>query len=396
MSEIVCPFCFEKFKASDVEFRCSNYGGCTQEDDKTLAKFWQGTQFTIKTGKVAKPVQGLMGRLAGKAPEHGVCPSCRQKTFVTICPKCHNRIPSEMVRKKGFIISIIGARSSGKTIYITTLINELMRHGYNLGNLGITAVNVTDDPAYNTQSRYKNDFFDVIYKNKTLPGNTNATDVRNRIPLIYELSKPKTKPVYLVFYDTAGENFNDPKKIPGNVKFLEESDAVIFLLDTFEVPYVQEKLGISQEGLRYNFIVDNLHTHFNNGDPALRDRHFAKPMALVFSKIDAILSNEDKFEDTAIAGMSIANNSNFLNGDPVNLSDFDSVSVSLQGALASWQENNFLQIFSNFYKKVKFFGISSLGSEPVGQSIKSVKPYRVLDPLVWILHELGYPLPVTK
>jgi hypothetical protein len=259
-------------------------------------------------------------------------------------------------------------------------------------------VNVTDDPQYNTQQRYERDFFDILYRKKKCPPQTDINAKESRIPLIYELSNPKRQSIYLVFYDTAGENFANIKNIAGNVKFLNESDAVIFLLDTFEVPYVHSKLGLKGDiNLRYNIIVDNVLSHFKEGDPKIRDAHFKKPMALVFSKIDAILSNEEKFEDTSIAGMSIANNSNFLDGSPVSLADFDSISASLQGALSVWDENNFINNIRNNYKNAKFFGISALGGQPdASNNISLIKPYRVLDPLVWILHEFGYSLPIKK
>jgi hypothetical protein len=395
MSKIVCPYCFDKFERSDVEFRCSNIGRCKKENDPILAKFW-GDSMQV-TGLPVRAYRGLRTAL-GLAPDSAVCSACHERTYLTICPRCHNRIPKEMVKNKGYIISIIGARSSGKTNYITTLINELMRHGCHLGDIGLTAVNVTDDPQYNTQQRYERDFFDILYRKKKCPPQTDINAKESRIPLIYELSNPKKQSIYLVFYDTAGENFANIKNIAGNVKFLNESDAVIFLLDTFEVPYVHSKLGLKGDiNLRYNIIVDNVLSHFKEGDPKIRDAHFKKPMALVFSKIDAILSNEEKFEDTSIAGMSIANNSNFLDGSPVSLADFDSISASLQGALSVWDENNFINNIRNNYKNAKFFGISALGGQPdASNNISLIKPYRVLDPLVWILHEFGYSLPIKK
>lgn len=121
-------------------------------------------------------------------------------------------------------------------------------------------------------------------------------------------------------------------------------------------------------------------------------------MALTFSKIDAIIENEEHFEDTAISGMSMEQNSSFLDGSGVNVADFDGVSASIQGALASWDERNFLTTIQNYYKNAKYFGISALGSAPdvTTGKINNLRPYRVLDPLVWILHELGYSLKKSK
>ena len=394
MSKIVCPYCFDCFKRSDVEFRCNN-GRCKKGNDPILAKFW-GETLQV-TGVHIKPPKSFINSMLGIAPNSAKCPDCGVNSYSPICPHCHNPIPMEMVKKKGYIISIIGARSSGKTNYITTLIYELLNNLCNLGELGTSAVNITDDPKHYTQHRYDSDFFDILYKRKKCPPQTDINDPKSRIPLIYHLTND-SKNIYLVFYDTAGENFANVKNIAGNVRFLNESDAVIFLLDSFEIPYVHDKLNLKSDiNLRYNVIVDNLLTHFREGDPAIRDAHFKKPMALVFSKIDAILANAEKFEDTALAGMSITNNSNYLDGSPIILSDFDSINVSIQGALSMWGERNFLNNIKNNYKNAKFFGVSALGGQPdTMNNIATIKPYRVLDPLVWILHELGFSLPIKK
>ena len=120
-------------------------------------------------------------------------------------------------------------------------------------------------------------------------------------------------------------------------------------------------------------------------------------MALVFSKIDAILKNEDLFQNTSIPGMSIERNSSFLDGSGVNLSDIDSVSDGIRAGLASWNEHNFINSMENHYKNVKYFGISALGGMPDHTgNINNLRPYRVLDPLVWILHQFKYSLPIVK
>ena len=395
MGKVICPYCFEQFDSKDVMFRCGNVGRCKQEEDSVLSKYWATKQIV---GATIESSGGLFG-LKLSTPDSAKCPKCGEKSYQMICPHCHNRVPREMVKKKGFIISIIGARSSGKTVYITTLINELQRHGrLKLDGLGIQADNVAEDPANNTQNRYERDFFNVLYRDKKCPAQTDINAPESKIPLIYEITKEKGDNIYLVFYDTAGENFANINNIKGNVKFLQESDATIFLLDTFNVPYVHDKLGLKGDiNLRYNVIIDNVLTFFKESmSPEVRDAHFKKPMALVFGKIDAILNNADTFADTSIPGMSMESDSSYLQGCGVSLDEFDGISASLEGALEAWDEGNFIQVIRNNYKNAKYFGISALGEDPVSNSVQKVKPFRVLDPLVWILSEFKFPLPITK
>ncbi len=397
MSKIVCPYCFGTFERKDVMFRCCNEVGCKKGDDPELHKFWGNVQNECPSFKPKFSFASLFGRM----PESAECPHCRETSFKVICPHCHNPIPKPMVRNKGYIISIIGARSSGKTNYITTLINELINYGHCLGDIGTTPSNVANKPEDNTENRYKRDFFEILYEKNICPPQTDINDPKNRIPLIYELGQQKKTPIYLVFYDTAGENFVDPKNIASNVKFLNHSDAVIFLLDTFSIPYVHDKLkakmGLPDIELKYDRIISNLITHFVEGDKRVRDEQFKKPMALVFSKIDAILKNEELFQNTSLSGISIERNSSFMDGSGVNLSDIDCVSDGIRAGLASWNEHNFINSMEKHYKNVKYFGISALGGMPDRSgNISNLRPYRVLDPLVWILYQFKYSLPIVK
>jgi len=395
MSKIVCPHCFETFERSEVMFRCTN-PRCKKTEDKVQTSFWGSRRdnFPAFAGK------GGFASLLGKMPDYGVCPECGDKSYTVICPHCHNRVPKQMVKNKGYIISIIGARSSGKTNYITTLINELIHNGHNLGNIGTVASAASDRPEDNTQQRYIRDFYNVMYRDKRLPAQTQISD-SNKIPLIYELGQKGKTPIYLVFYDTAGENFNDYNKIAENVSYIKHSDAILFVLDTFCVPYVHEKLShagnIPPIEQPFDTIVSNLMTYFNDRvDSSTRAEHQKKPMALTFSKIDAILSNEPLFENCSIPGMSMMRNSSFLDGSGVSLDDIDSMSDGLRAALQAWGESNFVDSIERFYSNVKYFGISALGGMPEGETIQNLRPYRVLDPLVWILHEFDYSLPINK
>lgn len=401
MAKIVCPYCFEEFNRSEVMFRCTNDECEKKEEDKVFLKFWDKND--IKMPPAFQNDLGKWAKMMDKMPDSAKCPGCGHTSYTVICPHCHNMIPKEMVEHKGYIISIIGARSSGKTNYITVLIDQLRKNGGKIGqNLGVLASTVADNNENCTQVRYQEKFYNVLFKNGELPAQTKINDAQSKIPLIFTVTQAGVKkPLYLVFYDTAGENFNEPKNISKNVKFLDESDAVIFLLDTFSIPYVHDKLGIKDDiELEYDVILNNIVDHFsNNVSKAKKEAHFNTPMAFAFSKIDAILQNADVFADTAIPGMSLDQNSPYLSGGGVRMDDIDAVSDGIKSALCMWGGVDFVNntTGSGRYKNAKYFGFSALGKNPDAQNtIKGITPYRVLDPLVWILDQLGYPILKSK
>lgn len=145
--------------------------------------------------------------------------------------------------------------------------------------------------------------------------------------------------------------------------------------------------------LKYDVILNNIIDHFKNGDKKKKEAHFGKPMAFAFSKIDAILDHSEDLAETAIPGMTLDQNSPFLDGGGVRMDDIDAVSDGLRAALNSWYEDGFVNNAENNYKNLKYFGFSALGKDPGNDNhIEGIKPYRVLDPLIWILDQFKYPL----
>ncbi|MFR9598273.1 MAG: hypothetical protein SNI83_04230 [Rikenellaceae bacterium] len=306
-----------------------------------------------------------------------------------------------MVEKGGLIISVIGARSSGKTNYITTLINELKHKGH-LIDIGIYETGVGRRPDEYTIARYEKDFYNRLYKNKECHAQTDVNDSRSKIPLIYKLfSTTKNEQAYLVLYDTAGENFADPTAIEERAKFLRNSDGIILLLDTFCIPDVhdrlKQKIKLPNIELTYDIILKNVIKHFD--DQVNKKEFYTKPLALTFSKIDSIVNNDELFMDARLPNINMNYNSQYLDGNGYYLDDVDTVNQGIQDGLRSWGESHFIADINapvHFNGKATFFGISALGDMPAGTSVKHIKPYRVMDPLIWILYKLKFPLPVKK
>ncbi len=395
MKEAVCPYCFRRFKQSEVLFRCQNPYCAKNEQDSVLDRYYFEQQ-----GKMGHVFRGKSRLLGLFSSAQGVCPACRTESNVMVCPHCHNNLDPEVV-KTGHIISIIGARGSGKTIYITSMIEELRRRGDQIAGLGLFAADFMHIEDYRTPKHYEKDFYVPVFGEKRCPPQTMIGDKANRFPLLYKLGigeKKKGDATFLVLYDTAGENFKEMRYVEENVKYLNQSDAILFLVDTESIPYVHDKLQVKDDiELRYDVILDTIIRYIRQKGGA-NNAIFKKPVAMVFTKIDRILTHEREFEDTAISGMSIQSNSSFLNGEGISLSEIDNNSDSIRAALSVWREGNFVNVIKQNFENVRYFGVSSLGSNPdTNKKItERITPYRVLDPLMWILHELKFPLPLKK
>jgi len=203
-------------------------------------------------------------------------------------------------------------------------------------------------------------------------------------------------------YDTAGENFEQLENIRKNAIFLQNSDGIIMLMDTFCIDDVRDrlnaKLKLGDKETDYDKIIKTIIGYFD--EQPNKTEYYKKPLALTFSKIDAIIANEDEFMDARLPNINLNANSQFFNDNVYDTSDMESVDQGIRAGLEIWGEKQFVDNINapgHFNGKAKFFGISALGDMPSAQNtVKNIKPFRVIDPLIWILYRLDFPLPIKK
>ncbi len=159
------------------------------------------------------------------------------------CPHCGKRLPQNFLDYEQKIFSIVGAPSSGKSYYLSVLINQLQTQLYK--HFGVTMKDL--DPTGNMLlTQMKNRLFsakrseDAILAKTALEG---AMYERHpRFGKMVSLPKPMTyalsdsddgQKISLVFYDNAGEHFEPGFNIedsPGAMH-VASSSALFFLFD---------------------------------------------------------------------------------------------------------------------------------------------------------------------
>lgn len=404
---ILCPYCFKHFYNVDVEYQCDNTDVdvnmrpfCPTSPDEKFNNHWG---FPVESGHIFRK-KSLASALFGAAPELPNCDVCGAEVKKFVCPHCHNWLPSEMIAEGAEIVSIIGAPDSGKTVYFISLIHELINKGY---KLGLTTIPKDEGPEKDKKTS-------IIYKEKSealfdmnsLPAKTEPLGENERsIPLIFSLtfklskSKLPKKTIYLVFYDTAGEMFQD-KEDMNMAKYLEESSGIILLLDPYtikpmrktieNVVDVSAKAASSDEHHVLQRLLD-----YVSDVSKLKD----KPLALTFSKIDAFIKGLEA-SGKSIPGIDLESNSSFLKTGRFSQAHVDAIDSTLLGALNEYCDGLGQRLRttaeSAFQEEnVKMFAVSSLGCNPNEYgALEEVKPYRVLDPLIWVLYRMGFQFPV--
>lgn len=297
-----------------------------------------------------------------------------------------------MIEKGSEIISVIGGPESGKSNYIVALIQQLRKFGYKLQLNDITPESVgRNEDEYTTKLFEK--ARESIFKRHEPVAKTAVTP--RSIPWIVNIESTTTKKaVYLVFYDTAGESFKNPEEIKRNAKYLDKSKAVIVVLDTLSLPYIQrildrKKISNLNNATPFSETMDALKNFARNNEHL-----YKRPFAFVMSKFDSVIENQ---EDLDFDITPFKHNSSFIQTGKLSLKDIDEASNTIKSYMEDHWDNGQLgsDIVNKWGDNARFFGVSALGTM-TNENMKidipdnqEVKPFRVMDPLIWVLHKLG-------
>jgi len=358
--KVICPHCFEEFPPGRMRF--APFGG----------------------GPSRPARYGWLGRLLRRPPQPPVDERGRRLTR-KVCPQGHD-LPFTAGAQASLVLGLIGAKLSGKSHYVASLVQRL---GGQVGrDLDAALLPVTDE----TQLRYQREFYDPLFKNSLeLPMTVGAPP-----PLVYDLSfdgqlwgEKRQRRVTLALFDTAGENFRDGDRVRQMVQYLRVASGVVFLIDPLQSQVVRDALPASapvpeaDQMADANAIVSRVLTKLEDGKVVREAGQLPTPVAVVLTKCD--LLREAGLIESNRLWASEARHVGFFDRE---LHDDTS------GMIGEFLERIHPTAYRNVQQRFPhhaFFGVSATGcaSDEVTRRYRFVSPWRVEDPLLWLLAELG-------
>lgn len=380
---VLCPYCFEKLGGASPAFRCINPDPtrCSVEEDHALARYQrlppQRRQRVVAAGR----------RLLGGV-DHAVC-ACGLKTTKRVCHACHNELPAQFCSMDGFSIALVGAKEVGKSNYIAVLVNELE---HRVGRQFQWSLSAMDDQ---TRKRYRADFGRYLYDMREVVPMTDSARVRAdvRYPLAYSLSMeqrvlglvPTRQVTSLVFFDTAGEDLRNVDLMSTEARYVASSQGLIFLLDPLQIQSVRDQLRgsveLPQEAHDPLEILERVTQLIRESRGLSPSRKIDTKVAVAFSKIDAVRALVD-------GGSAI----HYPSSHPgrFNVTDAERMHANMRAHLDQWTGDRIDRFLRSQFKSYSYFGVSALGGAPAGGRLPmGVAPFRVEDPLLWMLHGFG-------
>jgi hypothetical protein len=394
-TRLYCPYCYSGFVERDIWFRCSGRIGpkgqrCTPVID-TLRR--DRTGFAA----VLPPAFDADGRLRAAN-----CPTCGAESTTRICPACHIQLPVQFGKVRSRLIALVGAKESGKTVYMTVLVHELMhRVGEDLN----AAISGADD---DTRHRFASDYERPLYRDARLLASTKTAAARDRAPLVFRFTTEGRSGVLnrngtgepqrtlLSFFDTAGEDLRSAQSVEENVQYLAAADGVVLLLDPLQMRGARQLAApgtlLPTPGVGGDEpanVLENITDLIMAKERIKASQRISKPLAVVFTKMDALLHD---LKETSPLLRPPAHAPYFDERDSLE------VHTEIQRLLARWEGSRIDQIAQKNYRSYRYFGVSALGETPTEDnrvSPRGIRPYRVTGPFTWMLAQFGT-IPVQR
>jgi len=364
----VCPWCFSRFNAKDVLFRCR---GELQRAGRHRCP--------TETDHDGFPVGPLFkGNVRQSSAE---CPNCGIGTTSQVCPLCHRTLPLGYTQSQRAIIAVVGGVSVGKTIYITALLHELRT---SVGErLRVSAAPIDDK----TERHYVPMEQELFVHGRLLP-NTERGDCR---PLMFDLawnrrfSRHNLHRSSLVLYDPAGEDATSRYGLSNQMRYLANADGVIFVVDPTQITDLS---GISGNGASIDQRPPGL--SLSSVAQVIRSQNAVGPGELIDIPIAVTVSKADLLHGRGI----MPRESQFFNEEPHHEGANDLQPISFSDDIASmvrqWDEGELQRSLDTNFSRYAFFAVSALGTPPsnAGTVQLPVRPVGVTDPLMWLFREL--------
>ena len=348
------------------------------------------------------------------------CPFCLHKVSpepITsssggmLCPRdeceSHKRqipLPKEALDHDVFPIAIVGASSSGKTYFLTALMNEFISKPMWDGDYWrIEMVHYAKDMEHESvDNRFVKHWRD-LFRNKTPLSNTQTGEYLSPLILSVTYSKERKwtfrepyrkKKQLLVFHDVPGEfTTSDDARMALSSRYgaLGAAKGVIVLVEPRELSLLGSQLVANRK------IAQNLSSGGGFAFDAINGLRVAKqhgkPVAVCLSKSDLFINVHSVIEpDAHLVQYKLTNVST---AGALNLADISEVASDVRNIFERLGGGDLLSRIDSSFRYSSLFAVSSLGEDVVDAFTNTfkrdatIRPIRVMDPIFWILWQHG-------
>lgn len=312
----------------------------------------------------------------------GIVDMYGHSTYRRLCPGCHNPLPLGYGKYNAKFISVIGVTNSGKTVYISQLLDGMTKYAQ---QVDLNAFFTSDhEPGFveNNPVRY----------NEPLPRPTMAGKLSQ--PMFYDLVQTlpgdKLHTDTIVIYDIAGENCANANDMMKYGDFVTRSDGIILLLDPSQLGFGnKDELSSDAKSAKPSTVLNTIHGAFKSQKT---DGKLELPIAVCISKsdmIEGLLPAECRKDTTSVLSSSQLPMRKF------NASEYNVLECALVAQMRAGVGAEVDGVLRTGYKHYNYFAFTATGCavekrNNMSYPVAPPMPRRIAEPLLWLFYQFGY------
>jgi hypothetical protein len=293
---------------------------------------------------------------------------------------------------------MVGGKGAGKTIYLSVLYHELRT---TVRRRFLADIQLSGDQQGGTGSarQWLENYVEQLFSHGRLAEQTSESPGGQRAPVVIEWRQPKRKlgvqtfgapsfkTTVLSFYDAAGEDLSSQDRVHTQA-YLGVADGLVLLLDPWQLPGAMDRIDVPAAVVREAEPPLEVLTRITE---LLRVSHEVKaskwvkvPLAVVFAKMDAFFP--------------VLGSNHPLLVKPPALAGYDEIAGQsthehVRAMLYEYGADDIDAHLMHNYASFRYFAVSALGAAPdyTAKAVDAggVQPFRVEEPLLWLLSSFG-------
>ena len=381
----VCPYCYHPIDKDRLAFRCSGRGDgintpCGPEPDDARDR-----ALGLRDSRVL-PSFVLTD---GVRPDKGQarCPRCHGKTGIRVCPSCHTPLPSGLSDNGSPLIGMVGAKQTGKTVFMTVLLHQLQN---GIARRYDAAVDIVGDmpDGRSAATAWTLDLERPLFREGRMVRPTPEGLDGRQPPYVVQwrqsrrfLFFDRTKTMAMSFYDQSGEDLTKQNSVYAH-HYLAAASGLMVLLDPLQLPMVHDEVVLPERAVNAGgeppiSVLSRVTELLRSSHGVPGKKKVQVPLAVVFSKVDALFPVLGE-------GHPIRQVNGYGPGEDA------SVHEHVRGLLHRWGADNVDAHLRQNYSNFRYFAVSALGAPPKEDGIApgDIRPLRVEEPLLWLMQTL--------
>jgi hypothetical protein len=302
------------------------------------------------------------------------------------------------------LVGMVGGKGAGKTVYLSVLYHELCT---TVRRRFLADIRLTGDQQGGAGSprQWLENYVEQLFTHRKLFEQTAESPGGLRAPVVIEwrqphrwLELPRLGPrrfgtTVLSFYDAAGEDLTSQDRVHTQA-YLGVADGLILLLDPWQLPGAMDRIDVPAAAVReaepplevLNRITELLRV--THGVKA--SRRVKVPLAVVFAKMDAFFPVLGGNHPLLVKPAALLRHDQVAGYDETAGQD---THEHVRSMLHEYGADDIDAHLMHNYAIFRYFAVSALGATPdyTAKAVDpgGVQPFRVEEPLLWLLKGFG-------